>query len=80
MSGDPISLREAWLELPLVPAGINRLNRWLGGVASLAPLNVSIPARGSLPVRPDSDAALEVRIADLTVERDGVAFVIEAHL
>ncbi|MFN8051839.1 MAG: hypothetical protein U0Q22_10405 [Acidimicrobiales bacterium] len=75
-----LSLREAWLELPLVPPAVNRFNRLLGGVASLAPLNVSVPAHASLPVRPGSDAHLNVRIADLTVGRDGVAFVVEAHL
>ena len=75
-----LSLREAWVELPLVPAAINRFNRFLGGVASLAPLTVSIPAHTSVPVRPDSDATLDVSIIGLEVERDGVAFVVEAHL
>lgn len=75
-----LSLREAWVELPLVPPVVNRLNRLLGGVASLAPLSVSIPAHGSIPVRPDSDVRLDLSIVDLEVERDGVAFVVEAHL
>ena len=75
-----LSLREAWVELPLVPPAINRLNRWFGGVAALAPLNVSIPARGSIPVRPDSEVKLDVRITELDVGRDGVTFVVEAHL
>lgn len=75
-----LSLREAWIELPLVPAAVNRLNRFFGGVASLAPLNVSIPAHASVPVRPDSDATLDVSIVGLEVARDGVAFVVEAHL
>jgi len=75
-----LSLREAWIEFPLVPAAVNRLNRWIGGVASLAPLNVSIPAHASVPVRPDSDATLDVSIIGLDIGRDGVAFVVEAHL
>jgi len=75
-----LSLREAWVELPLVPAAVNRLNRFFGGVASLAPLNVSIPAHTTIPVRPDSDATLAMSIVGLEVERDGVAFVVEAHL
>ena len=49
-------------------------------VASLAPLNVSIPAHTTIPVRPDSDATLAMSIVGLEVERDGVAFVVEAHL
>ena len=75
-----LSLREAWVELPLVPAAVNRLNRFFVGVASLAPLNVSIPAHTTIPVRPDSDATLAMSIVGLEVERDGVAFVVEAHL
>jgi len=75
-----LSLREAWVELPLVPPIVNRFNRMLGGVASIAPLGVSIPAHASVPVRPDSDATLDVSIVGLQVERDGVAFVVEAHL
>ena len=63
-----------------MPPAINRLNRFFGGVASLAPLNVSIPAHTTIPVRPDSDATLAMSIVGLEVERDGVAFVVEAHL
>ncbi|MBK6670664.1 MAG: hypothetical protein IPG46_13715 [Actinobacteria bacterium] len=75
-----LSLREAWLELPLVPAPINRLNRWIGGVASRAPLSVSIPAQAELPVRPGSDAALRVEVTDLSIRPDGIALVIDASL
>lgn len=75
-----LHLREAWVELPFVPPVVNRFNRMVGGVASLAPLGVTVPARGDIPVRPDSDHSLSVRIADLTVQRDGVTFVVEAHL
>lgn len=82
LAGDrlEISLREAWVELPLVPSAVNRLSRWVGGVASLAPLSVSIPAHVEVPVRPDSEAHLALRITDLAVGRDGVAFEVEAHL
>jgi len=75
-----LSLSEAWLELPLVPAPINRLNRWIGGVASRAPLSVSIPAQAELPVRPGSDAALRVEVTDLSIRPDGIALVIDASL
>lgn len=75
-----LSLREAWVELPFVPPAVNRLNRFFGGVASLAPLSVSIPTQASIPVRPESAATLDLSIVGLEIERDGVAFIVEARL
>lgn len=82
LTGDQLelSLREAWVELPFVPPVVNRLTRFVGGAASLAPINVSIPAHASLPVHPGNGATLDVAIVGLEVERDGVAFVVEASL
>lgn len=80
--GDEVEfgLREAWVELPLVPAPVNRLSRWVGGLASRAPLHLRIPARTAVPVRPDSDRRMDVSIAGLDVGDDGVTLVVDAHL
>jgi hypothetical protein len=75
-----VSLREAWLELPLVPSALNRVSRWFGGVASRAPLSVSIPRSVSLPVSPTSAESLLVRVADIEIAPEGVHLVVEAHL
>lgn len=75
-----LGLREAWVELPFVPPAVNRLHRLIGGVAALAPLDVSLPAHVSLPARPGSDQSLDVRVTGLTVQRDGVELVVRAHL
>jgi len=76
-----ISVREAWLEAPpVIPplALLNRASRFFGGLASRAPLAVSVPASVRVPVRPDSDATMEVTVTDLDVTDDGVSVVISA--
>ena len=75
-----ISLREAWVELPLMPAAVNRVSRWLGGVAAVAPMRVSIPSSTKVPVRPGSDHQLSVAVVEFEVGRDGVDLIVEAHL
>ncbi len=79
-----LSLREAWLELPTVlPAivdPINRISRWFGGAAARAPLTFTIPARISLPVRPESTATMRVAVVDLDVGDDGVHVTVDARL
>ena len=82
LDGDQIEfgLREAWVELPLVPAPVNRLGRWLGGIASRAPLHLRFPAHASIPVRPDSDRQMNVTVTGLDVGDDGVTLTVDAHL
>jgi hypothetical protein len=79
-----ISVREAWIELPSVlpplTDRINRINRWLGGAASRAPLNLSVPARASVPVRPGSTATVRVAVVGLDVDEDGVELTVDAAL
>ena len=79
-----LTLREAWVELPdVIPTftqPINRLNRWIGGVASRAPLTVRVPSRVSLPVRPGSTATMRASIVDLSVGADGVHVTVDAAL
>lgn len=80
--GDEVefSLREAWVELPLVPDPVNRISRWFGGLAARAPLHVRMPARTTVPVRPDSDRRMDVSISGLDVGDDGVTLIVDAHL
>jgi hypothetical protein len=88
LDGDTIelALREAWLELPLVPSAVNRFNRWLGGIAARAPqplvgpLAVRIPARGEIPARPDSDVTMSMAVVELHVDGDGVEAVIASDI
>jgi hypothetical protein len=85
LEGDVIelTLREAWLEVPsVVPAAgsINRVNRWIGGVAARASLTVRVPARASLPVRPGSTAAMRVSVVGLVLDDDGVEVTVDARL
>lgn len=77
--GDQIelSLREAWLELPLVPPIVNDLNRFMGGVASRAPLSVKLPASVTVPVRPDSDTTMTMSVAELHITDGGVTVVVD---
>ncbi len=79
-----LSLREAWLELPqvlpTVVEPLNRISRWLGGAAARAPLSISLPARVSLPVRPESTATMRVSVVDLDVGDDGVHVTVDARL
>ncbi len=79
-TGVRISLREVWLELPFLPASVRRLNRWVGGMASRAPLNVTLPADTSVPIRPDSDHRMDIRLTGLDVRRDGITLVVDATL
>jgi len=79
-------LREVWLELPLVPGVINRLNRWVGGVATrtvaplVGPLTVRVPARVEVPARPDSDVTMSVAVRSVHLDDDGVQAVLAADL
>lgn len=75
-----ISLREAWLELPLVPSFINDLNRRVGGLVSLAPLGIRLPASAEVPVRPGSDRTMSMHLRDLDVADDGVHAVVAAEI
>lgn len=69
-----IGVREAWIEFPsIIPPVINRLNRWVGGVAARAPLTVRVPATAELPVRPGSDTLMEVVVTAIDVADHGVA-------
>lgn len=75
-----LSVREAWLELPLVPSVVNDVNRFLGGAASRAPLSLSVPASVTLPVRPGSDATFRLSLGELTVDDHGVSLEVDAEL
>ncbi|MHB1137336.1 MAG: hypothetical protein ACYC2O_00165 [Microthrixaceae bacterium] len=72
-----LSVQAAWLELPpVVPSFVNQVSRRLGELVSLAPVRVRFPAQIGLPVIPDSDDTLPVRIDDLRVTGDGVGVVV----
>ena len=76
-----VTLREAWLELPLVPGMVNQLNRWIGAsLASRASWSFTLPAVGELPVRPDSERSMRVAVVRLDVDDDGVAAIIDTDL
>lgn len=75
-----VALREVWVDLPFMPSPIRRLNRWVGGAASRAPLHVTLPAETSVRIRPESDHLMEVRLTALDVRRDGVTLVIDASV
>ncbi|MCC6225496.1 MAG: hypothetical protein IT195_03705 [Microthrixaceae bacterium] len=81
-----LTLRSAWLDLPLVPAAVNRFNRWVGGMATRAvrPLvglaTVRIPAHLEVPARPDSDVMMGIVVRSLQVDGDGVEAVIAADI
>ena len=79
--GDEIelSLREVWVELPYMPSVVNQVSRFFGGVASRAPLSVKFPASASVPVRPDSDRVMHVRVEALDIATDGVSLVVAAE-
>ena len=78
--GDQIelSLREVWIELPLMPSMVNRVSRFFGGAASRAPLSVTVPAEVSVPVSPDSDRVMTLRVESLDIAADGVSLVVAA--
>ncbi len=77
-----VSLREAWVEVPhvvpVVPDVVNRFNRFVGGAVSRAQLAVRLPARITVPVRPESDREVTLAVTDLEVDRSGVAVLVEA--
>lgn len=79
-------LRAAWFELPLVPGAVNRLNRWMGGLATRAlsplvgPIAVRLPASAELPARPDSDVTMSVAVRSIHVEPEGVGAVVAADI
>ena len=74
-----VALREAWLELPLVPGFVNEVNRIIGGMASRSPWSFSTPARRAVPVRPDSEREVDMEVTDLFVDPHGVTLVVDAH-
>ena len=74
-----VALREAWLELPLVPGFVNEVNRIIGGMASRSPWSFSTPARRAVPVRPDSEREIDMEVTDLFVDPHGVTLVVDAH-
>jgi hypothetical protein len=66
-----IAVAAAWLELPpVVPGFVNRFNRRLGSVLSLAPLKFRLPGTIDLPV--GDGANVGIRVDDLRVGKDGV--------
>lgn len=73
-----IGVREAWVELPGVLTAVNRLSRFVGGLASRAPLSVKIPASVEVPVRPDSDTTMRLSVASIDVADHGVAVTFDA--
>jgi len=73
-----IGVREAWVELPGVPSAINRISRFVGGIASRAPLSVWVPASVDLPVRPDSDTTMRMSVTSIDVAEHGVAVTLDA--
>ncbi len=72
-----LSLREAWLELPFVPPIVNDLNRFMGGVASRAPLSVKVPATVTVPVRPDSETTMTMTVVELEITDGGVLVLVD---
>lgn len=77
-----VSLREAWVEVPhvvpVVPDVLNRFNRFVGGAVSRAQLAVRLPAKVTVPVRPESDRQVTLAVTDLEVDRAGVTARVEA--
>ncbi|MFM7063039.1 MAG: hypothetical protein ACKO04_06065 [Actinomycetes bacterium] len=72
-----LSVRAAWLELPpFLPGLVNQLSRRLGGLASLAPLNLRFPATVQAPLVPGSDDTVPIVVDDLRVTADGVGIVL----
>ncbi len=68
-----LAVTAAWLELPgIVPSFVNRLNRKLGNLWSIAPLRFRFPATLQVPLVPGSDDTVGVRVDDLRVSPDGV--------
>ncbi len=88
LAGDHVELvvQAAWLELPLVPGPVNRLNRWLGGLATrvvapiVGPLTLRLPARAEVPARPDSDVKMSIAVRSLRVDDAGVQVIVAADL
>ncbi|MEZ5322111.1 MAG: hypothetical protein R2698_08580 [Microthrixaceae bacterium] len=72
-----LRLREAWVELPWVPAPVNRFNRMLGGAAAVTDLGITLPARIALPARQGSEVMVDAEVVELDVGRDGVQLVVE---
>lgn len=73
-----LSPREAWVELPLVPSFVNRFNRAVGSLASLAPVSTSLPAKADLPV--GDGASVGLAVTELAMRPDGVSAVIDVVL
>ncbi|NLA35067.1 MAG: hypothetical protein GX868_05185 [Actinobacteria bacterium] len=73
-----LSPREAWVELPFVPSFVNRFNRAIGSLASLAPVSTSVPATMDVPVGDGSTVGLAV--TELAMRADGVSCVIDVVL
>lgn len=77
LAGDRIELspREAWIELPLVPPVVNRINRAVGSLASLAPVSTSLPARYRVPVA--DGVTITLAVTELAMRPDGVTCVVD---
>ncbi len=67
-----VSLRAAWVELPsVVPSILNDLSRRAGGLVSLAPLRVRLPATIGVPVG-DAGDTIPVHVEELRLTSTGV--------
>lgn len=69
---------EVWVELPFVPAPINRLSRLLGGAASLAPLKVRVPSTMTIPLHPELGTSMVVRISRVATVAEGITLTLES--
>ena len=68
-----LAVTSAWLEYPSpVPGVLNRLNRRLGGLWSMAPLRVRLPDTVQVPLIPGVDTTVGIRVDDLRVAPDGI--------
>lgn len=75
-----VSLREAWIELPLVPPVVNQFSRVLGGAIGLAPLKFSLPSVFRLPTPGDGDDELVLTVSDLRGIDGGVTIGLDARV
>ncbi len=71
-----VMVSSAWIELPsVVPGFVNRFNRRLGSMLSLAPLRFGLPTTIHLPAG-DDGSTIAVRVDDLRVGPDGLGVVL----
>ncbi len=70
-----VAVASAWLELPpVVPGFVNRFNRRIGSMLSLAPLKFRLPSTIDLPA--GDGVNVGIRVDDLRVGKDGVGVVL----